>query len=58
MSNERWPLIGSTEVPGGPQSVQSRGMASEPISVWRRLKISTPETFLTFRTMNRWPRSG
>src|ERR1700745_248071 len=57
-STGRWPLIGSTEGPGGAQSVQSRGIASEPISVWRRLKISTPETFLTFRTVNRWPRSG
>ena len=29
---------------GGAQSVHSRGMANEPLSAWRRLRVSTPET--------------
>ena len=51
-SNARWPLIGSTEAPGGAQSVQLRGMANEPLSASRKLNVSTPETFLIFRTTN------
>jgi hypothetical protein len=37
----------------GAQSVHSRGMANEPNSEWRKLRLSTPETLLTFRTTNR-----
>jgi hypothetical protein len=39
-------------VPGGAQSVHSRGTANEPLSAWRRLNVSTPETFLIFSTTN------
>ena len=45
--------VGAVWVPGGAQSVHSRGRANDPRSAWRRLRVSTPETFLTFRTTNR-----
>jgi hypothetical protein len=51
-SNGCWPLIGSLGVPGGAQSVHSRGTANEPLSAWRRLNVATPETFLIFSTTN------
>ena len=51
-SNGCWPLRGSLGVPGGAQSVHSRGTANEPLSAWRRLNVSTPETFLIFSTTN------
>jgi hypothetical protein len=57
MSNS-WLPTSAAWVSGGPQSVHSRGMANEPNSPWRKLKVSTPETFLTFRTTNRSPRKG
>ena len=45
-------------VPGGAQSVHSRGIANEPRSESRRLSVSTPETRLIFSTSNRRPRRG
>jgi hypothetical protein len=47
------PPAGVTSALGGAQSVHSRGIANEPNSEWRRLRVSTPETLLTFRTTNR-----
>ena len=44
--------------PGAYQSVHSRGIANEPRSAWRRLNVSTPETWRTFKTTNRCPRNG
>ena len=44
--------------PGGAQSVHSRGIANEPRSAWRRLSVSIPETWRTFKTTNRCPRNG
>ena len=40
------------------QSVQSSRMAKLPRSGWRTLNVATPETVLSFRTTNFWPRSG
>jgi hypothetical protein len=40
-------------ITGGPQSVQFHGMANEPSSAWRRLKVSMPDTVRIFRTTNR-----
>jgi hypothetical protein len=51
-------FVGEACASGRAQSVQSRGMANEPRSAWRRLNVSTPETRRTFRTTNRCPRSG
>src|SRR5215472_2055479 len=36
-------------VPGGAQSVHSRGIANEPRSACRRLNVSTPETVRTLQ---------
>src|SRR5258706_1322245 len=47
------PPAGVTCALGGAQSVHSRGIANEPNSEWRRLRVSTPETLLTFKTTNR-----
>jgi hypothetical protein len=53
MSNGCWLPIVAACMPGEAQSVHSRGTANEPGPVRRRLKVSTPETRLTFRTANR-----
>jgi len=53
IADQRFAAGGLTSAFGAPSRVHSRGMANEPNSEWRRLRVSTPETLLTFRTTNR-----